>query len=142
MICVFGYAALATNRWLFTGVSAATTLTGSISTTANTVGLCAETADTTFQWLTVNSAGTSVKTNTGVTPTVNAVYRYTIRVDPNSTTIYHQLDTLGGITVTATTSAGQPATNTALYPHLLAGSGTSGVATDPHLVHWQAEFGF
>ena len=145
LIYTFGLGTYNSAQRLFFGyVGSALTWSGNTDPSAqiNLFGLGKDVADTTFQWMENDGSGTATKTNTGITPNTNDVYRLTIFVPSNSTTIYMQLEviTKSSITLyTRSTSSDIPATGTLIYQRMYLNNAATGVACSIMMIQIEEE---
>lgn len=146
LIYTFGLGTYNSGERLFFGYTGSTlTWSGSTDPSANTnlFGLGKDAGDTTFQWMENDgSAGTATKTNTTITPNQNDVYRLTVFVPSNATTIYMQLEvmTKSSITLyTRSTSSDIPATGTLIYQRMYVSGAATGVACSIMMIQIEEE---
>lgn len=134
LVYTFGLGAYNSAQRLFFGYTgSALTWSTNIDPSAqiNTFGLGKDVADSTFQWMTNDGTGTATKTSTGVTPNANDVYRLTIFVPSNATTVYMQLEVITKSTITNytySTSSNIPAIGTLIYQRMYINNAATGAA--------------
>jgi hypothetical protein len=134
LVHTFGLGAYNASERIFFGyVGSALTWSTNIDPSAqiNTFGLGKDVADSTFQWMTNDGTGTATKTSTGVTPNINDVYRLTIFVPSNATTVYMQLEVITKSTITNytySTSSNIPAIGTLIYQRMYINNAATGAA--------------
>ncbi len=101
------------------------------SSNANIVGVCKDSADSTFQICHNDGSGTATKIGTSITPNTNDIYRLTVFIPSNSTSMYVTLEAISKSSITTYNSGALttniPQAGTTLVPHLA--SGTAGVAS-------------
>lgn len=145
LVHTFGLGAYNASERLFFGyVGSALTWSTNIDPSAqiNTFGLGKDVGDSTFQWMTNDGLGIATKTNTTVVPNVNNVYRLTIYVPPNSTTIYMQLEVITKTTITNytySTSSDIPAINTLIYQRMYINNAATGAAVSIMMIQIEEE---
>ena len=139
----FGLSAYFSTQRLFIGYDTSNNLQPSATTDPsailNTVGLSKDVSDATLQFITNGRSGTGTKVSTGVTPSVNNVYRLTICISPNPSTngIYMTLETLTKSALPLKVNSGKltsniPVNGVGMQPVIWVntGSGTSSVAVN------------
>lgn len=145
LVYTFGLGAYNSGERLFFGyVGSALTWSTNIDPSAqiNMFGLAKDAADTTFQWMENDGSGTATKTSTGVTPNTTDVYRLTVFVPSNATTIYMQLEVLTktGVTLyTRSASSDLPATGTLIYQRMYINNAATGAAVSIMMIQIEEE---
>jgi hypothetical protein len=145
LVYTFGLGAYNSGERLFFGYTgSALTWSTNIDPSAqvNTFGLGKDVADTTFQWMTNDGTTTATKTSTGVTPNINDIYRLTIFVPSNATTIYMQLEVITKSTITNytySTSSDIPAIGTLIYQRMYINNAATGAAVSMMMIQIEEE---
>jgi hypothetical protein len=106
-----------------------------IDSILNMIGLGKDSDDTNLQWMTNGSSGTASRVDTGITPNVNNVYRFSLFINSDCTTAKFTLEeitrTSSNIVSTHTLVRGidnLPGYNTNNYPAVYVNNVASGVA--------------
>lgn len=133
LIITFALPTYASTQRIVVGYAATTggTLGADPSTNTNIIGICKDAADSRFQVITNDGSGTCTKTDTLITPNTNDVYRLTVFIPSNSTSMWVTLEAITKSSITVYNSGALttniPAAGTTMVPHL--GSGTGAVAS-------------
>lgn len=145
LVTTFGFGVYNSAERFFCGyTSTALTITGGAdpSSFTNIFFLGKDVADTTLQWMVNDASGTATKTDTGITPNVNDVYRLTIYIPPNATSIYMSLEVITKTTLTLytyTASSNIPAAGTLMYQRLWVSGAATGVAVSMSMIQIEEE---
>jgi hypothetical protein len=145
LVYTFGLGAYNSAQRLFFGYTGSTlTWSGNTDPSAqiNTFGLGKDVGDTTFQWMENDGSGTATKTNTGITPNTNDVYRLTIFIPSNATTVYMQLEVMTKSSITLYTrsaSSDIPATGTLMYQRMYVNNAATGAAVSIMMIQIEEE---
>lgn len=115
----------------YTNTASQNATTTNPSAWLNFFGLAKDSGDTTLQFMCNAGSGTATKVDTLITPNANDVYRVTLYLPSNSTTLYCTLESFnkGAVTIFNTSFTGAKLmAATLIYTHLMVNSATSGIA--------------
>lgn len=145
-ICfMFGFSTYNSGQRFFCGYSSSTTaLSGATnpSSFTNIFGIGKDVADSTLYVMHNDGSGTATKTNTGFTPNTNDVYRLTIFLPSNASSMYLSLENMTKSTITYfnhTASSDIPAAGTSLYARIWLSSAATGVAVSVAMIRIMEE---
>lgn len=128
LILTFGLSTYKTDQRIFMGYSAYNSVLPNNtdpSTWLNTIGVMKGQSDSTLQFYFRGSTGATIA-NTGITPTLNGVYRVTIFIPSSGVGAYINLQEIGVNAITSVSwsnSSTIPIAGTILYPHFFANTG-------------------
>jgi hypothetical protein len=128
LILTFGLSTYKTDERIFMGYNAFNSVNPANtdpSTWLNSIGIIKDQADSNFNFYFRGAAG-GTKANTGITPTLNGVYRATIFIPSSGGSAYISLQEITVSTVNTASwsnSATIPIPGTILYPHFMANTG-------------------
>jgi len=141
----FGLPGYVSTQRVFAGyINTFATLTTTVdpSTLLNLVGVGKDAADTTLQIMFNGASGTATKVNTGITPTVNDVYRVTVFLPSSGAASYVTLERFTKSAVTtfnAANSAKIPVAGTLMYMHIVSNSAAASTAPQLAVIHIHEE---
>jgi hypothetical protein len=117
-----------------------------IDSILNMIGLGKDSDDTNLQWMTNGSSGTASRVDTGITPNVNNVYRFSLFINSDCTTAKFTLEeitrTSSNIVSTHTLVRGidnLPGYNTNNYPAVYVNNVASGVVVTLDIINGYEE---
>jgi hypothetical protein len=143
LVITFGLPTYAISQRLFAGYSqyaAATAYNTDPSNLLNIAAVTKDAGEATFQFFFNDGIGAGVKIDTGITPTINSVYRVTVFIPSAGNTISINVSEITVGAITGNTSYTQtltniPASGTFLYPHLYASTAGSATAVAISLIN-------
>lgn len=145
LIITFGCPTYALTQRFFIGYTSISSVLGPTvdpSSFINSIAIIKDVSDNTFNFFFRGSLG-GTKINTGVTPTVNGLYRATIFIPSVGTTAYMNFQEIGTNEIIANASISNsstiPAVGTNLYPHLQVNSGTGVLSANISMVNMYEE---
>lgn len=130
LIITFGLPTYKSDQRFFAGYSTATAqlpANADPSTFLNAIGLIKDSGGGNFVFY-VRGAGLATSVNTGVTPTLNSVYRFTIFIPSSGGRVYMNLQEILVGSVTSTnynTNASLPVVGSVFVPHLMVNTGAT-----------------